>query len=975
MKLDTAPPDLVVAAWRRAAADAGDRLISIPTDINELGEYAPQWLIVTAKGLWVFDETALDGPRVAVEIDELEDVRSVSVVGSGLLQVKVDGLWVHLMRYSNRLKYTFGRVARRIDQLRKGERIELNEDDEHDPRRCRGCGLLLRFPGETCPRCVSSGAALTRVMQLMKPYWHQAVLMLALLLGGIALDMVAPLLTRFLVDDVLRAAHPAAVDQEAVVGREVFERHAQTARPGGRLPLLRDVGDPARMLLVVVGLVAVLQLIRASINALNGRLGSRVGTSITYDVRGQLVAHLEKLSLSYYDKQQTGSLVGRVAYDTEAVQGFISQLTGGFVMQMLMVCFSALMMFSLQPHLAMWTLLPAPFVLASTYVFYRFVYPHYQRFWDRSSRQAGMLSGMLSGIRVVKAFAQEDHELDRFQRSSGTLRDARRKVDIAAATFYPFMGLVFQIGGWIVWYIGGQDVLGGRLTLGTLMAFFGYLAMFYGPLSQLTNLTGWLTQFSTQMHRIFEVLDTPIAVPESGKPVPVPRMAGTIEFKDVTFGYSRQTPILKNVSFKIEAGQMIGIVGKSGSGKTTIINLISRFYDVDDGQVLIDGVDIRQISKDDLRHQIGVVLQEPFLFRGTIMENMTYGRHDDEMERVIAAARAGNAHDFIMRQSHAYDTWIGERGAGLSGGERQRISIARALLCEPRVLILDEATSSVDSESELSIQQALLHLVQGRTSIAIAHRLSTLRNCDTIMVIDEGGLKEMGKHDELMRLDGTYARLVRLQGTISKQASVDDLQAHDEQATQTEAIEPTAAPPVDPDTGLTSIKAHPPRWLTPDNAAIHLGNRGLLHVTVRNERIYGGAFAVRSIPVRFPRKYISLRWFNVENHEEEVGLIRDLDQWPDAARQLVSESLLKRYFVHTIQAIYSVRQVQNYLEFDTETDLGPMSFIMRYSSDSATSYGEGGKMLLDMEENRFLIPSMSDLPEPDRRLFERYIYW
>ena len=231
MKLDTAPPDLVVAAWRRAAADAGDRLISIPTDINELGEYAPQWLIVTAKGLWVFDETALDGPRVAVEIDELEDVRSVSVVGSGLLQVKVDGLWVHLMRYSNRLKYTFGRVARRIDQLRKGERIELNEDDEHDPRRCRGCGLLLQFPGETCPRCVSSGAALTRVMQLMKPYWHQAVLMLALLLGGIALDMVAPLLTRFLVDDVLRAAHPAAVDQEAVVGREVFERHAQSA-PG-----------------------------------------------------------------------------------------------------------------------------------------------------------------------------------------------------------------------------------------------------------------------------------------------------------------------------------------------------------------------------------------------------------------------------------------------------------------------------------------------------------------------------------------------------------------------------------------------------------------------------------------------------------------------------------------------------------------------------------------------------------------------
>jgi ATP-binding cassette subfamily B protein len=970
MTLRSRPPQPVLDALERAGGDPDDLVLSLTTDINRMGSYDPQWIAVTSKGLWVIDQAEPDPPLIKIGIEEIEDVRAVPVVGSGLLQIKVDDIWLDVIRYSNRLKYLVGRAARRIDQMRKGETFELTDEDDHDPRRCKSCGLLLEFPGETCPRCVSRGAALTRISQLMRPYWKSAAVMFVLLLGGIALDMAAPLLTRYLVDNVLGAAYVDDAGTGQAIGRDVFDESLQHEPPGADLPVLRNISNPATLLLIVVAALALVQILRAAINAVNGRLGSSVGTSITYDVRGRLVEHLEKLSLGFYDKQQTGSLVGRVAYDTEAVQGFITQLTGGFVMQMLMVVFSAILMFSLQPRLAMWTLVPAPFVLASTFMFYRFVQPHYRRFWDRSSRQAGMLSGMLSGIRVVKAFAQEDRELGRFQSSSARLRDAKRKVDISAATFYPIMGLVFQVGGWIVWYIGGKDVLGGEMTLGTLMAFFGYLAMFYGPLSQLTNLTSWLTQFSTQMHRIFEVLDTPITVPESKHPVALPLMKGDIEFKDVTFGYSRQSPVLKSVNFHIKAGQMIGVVGHSGSGKTTVINLISRFYDVDDGKVLIDGIDIRDITKDHLRSQIGVVLQEPFLFRGTLWENMTYGRHDATPPQVIAAARAGNAHQFIMRQPHAYDTWIGERGAGLSGGERQRVSIARAVLCEPRVLILDEATSSIDSESELSIQKALGELVKGRTSIAIAHRLSTLRNCDHIMVVDDGRLKELGTHNELMALDGMYAKLVRLQSNVSKQASVDDLEAH-------ETVEPDKDDAIvaDPQTGLTPINAHPPRWLTPQTANIHLGNRGALHVTVLNERIYSGTFAVRCLPVQYPRQFISLRYTNVENREEEIGLIRDLKDWPQQAQQLVNESLLRRYFVHAVQRVYAITQIQNYLDLQVDTDLGPMQFIMRYASESAQSYGGNGRMLLDVEDNRYLIADMNALPDEDRRLFERFIYW
>ncbi|HEX7010425.1 MAG TPA: DUF1854 domain-containing protein, partial [Phycisphaeraceae bacterium] len=687
----------------------------------------------------------------------------------------------------------------------------------------------------------------------------------------------------------------------------------------------------------------------------------------------------------------------------------------GFLMQLLLVVLSMGMMLTLEPTLAFWALVPAPLVLASTVVFYRYVYPHYQRLWDRSSKQAGMLSGLLSGVRVVKAFAQEQHELGRFARSSADLRDTRRRLDMNAAMFYPTMGLVFQMGGWIVWYVGGRNVLEHDLTLGTLMAFFGYMGMFYGPLSSLTNLTSWLTQFATQTHRIFEVLDARVDVPEPVDPAPMPRVRGDIEFRNVSFGYRRDNPVLRSVSLTIRAGEAIGIVGRSGSGKTTLVNLISRFYDPDEGQVLIDGVDLKRIARQDLRAAVSVVLQEPFLFRGTIWENLLYGRRDATEEEVITASRAANAHDFILRQPQGYDTWVGERGAGLSGGERQRLSLARALLCDPRILILDEATSSIDSESELAIQKALVDLVRGRTSIIIAHRLSTLRHCDRILVVDEGRIVESGTHEQLMRLNGRYARMVNIQQGTGRddvdadllvapasqpaagaaQALAEGSSSAAEEGGSSDTRVATLAPPaadaepsaaeqareqaaslrVDPDTGLGPVDGYQPRWLTPQIASIHLGNLGALHVTILNEGIYHGIQAARCLPVQQPNRLISLRYLNSEDREQEIGLIRDLADWPPQQQRLIQEALLKRYFVHTVRRVLTIRRLQQYLEVDLDTDLGPRQFIMRYSSEAAQDYGRGGKILLDVEGNLYLVPQVAELPPSDRRLFERYIYW
>lgn len=940
------PPAQVLAALERESIRFPEVLISMRTDIDRMGRYQPQWLIVTADRLLVLTSEDEARTTLSLALAEAKEFRCQNVIGSGLLQVHAEGMWVDVLRYTNRQATLFNKVARKLDRFLHGEPIEFLPGEEIDPRRCRKCNLMLQFEGDVCPRCVDKGAVLTRMWRILSPYRGAAYLMMMLLFVGIALDLVGPRLTAYLVDHVLPRSPETA--QAIHADPAQFQAHLWS-------------------LFVVVLILAGAQVLRVFVNMANGIIGSRIGTSITFDMRRRLLQHLQQLSIGFYDKQQVGSLVARVAYDTEALHGFVLQLTSGFLFQVVMIVGVGTMMFLINVKLALFTLIPAPLVVTGSIIFWRYIYPRYYRFWDASSKQAGMLSGTLSGIRVVKAFGQEQRELERFSGASSYLLHSRRGVDYSSAVFNPIMTLVFQFGGWIVWFVGGRDVLAGEMTLGSLMAFFGYLWMFYGPLGTLTQFTNWLTQFVTQANRIFEILDTPSEITDRATPKSLGQIKGHIKFDNVTFGYDRHAPIIRDATLEIQPGEMIGIVGRSGSGKTTLINLLCRFYDVTEGRILIDGVDIREVGRDELRTQIGVVLQEPFLFRGSILQNITYGRPTADPEAVLAAAKAANAHDFILRSAHGYDTWVGERGAGLSGGERQRIGIARVLLTDPRILILDEATSSVDAESEAAIQAALAELVRGRTTIAIAHRLSTMRNARRIVVIDGGRVVEEGSHDELMAKDGLYARLVRIQGQSALQ-TVDQLHEVQVIAMGNDVRFSDKGPLPDP-------RGHQPRWLTPDVARIHLGNLGTLHVTVLNETIYSGCFALRCMPVHYPRGFISLRYISHENREVEVGLLRSLDDWPEETQQLVHEALLKRYFVHTIQRIEEIRLFNGLLEFKVDTDLGPMEFLVRWQSDRAQDYGPNGKILLDSEENRYLIPDLSQLSDRERRMFQRFIYW
>jgi len=567
---------------------------------------------------------------------------------------------------------------------------------------------------------------LWRVLKYLRPYWLLEVLAYGTMLGINAVRLYRP---------------------------QLIERVIDVGIGEG------DVDALSVSVLMIVGLTAVQGALRFG----QTYMTECVSQSITYKMRNEMYEKLNSLSFSYHDRAQTGQLLSRVTSDVERLRRFTGRAVLNTVDAVVLLVSTTVILVRMQPLLAAVSLLVMPVIMVYMKRYVDIIHPLWHRRQDQLGVVTSRLEQNLHGLSVVRGFAQEEAEIRRFTDENDKVYDISMTLARTSSFARPLVVLLAYTSATVIIWLGGRMVIGGALSIGALIAFNTYVLQLVGPIRRLSFLVTMMGESRASADRVFEVLDAGSEVEEAPDARPLGDIEGHVTFDHVTFRYGEGTTALHDVSFEVPAGSIVALLGPTGSGKTTVTNLIPRFYDVDEGAIRIDGVDIRDVTLDSLRRQIGVVLQETTLFAVTIRENIAFGRPDATQEEIEAAARAAQAHDFIMGFPEGYDTLVGERGATLSGGQRQRVAIARALLMDPRILILDDATSSVDTETEQQIQRALANLMEGRTSFIIAQRVSTVRNADIILVIDNGRLVATGRHEELIQTSGIYSEIYRRQ--------------------------------------------------------------------------------------------------------------------------------------------------------------------------------------------------------------------
>ncbi len=756
-EIDRISPE-VLCAFEQKGFSVQDSIAYALSDVDAQGVRTDCSLLLTADGIAVMSGTTTlraagktitgKGERAYREIayafyplDEIENLRVEEQVSTLRLVAKKGDQYTLLCGGSFTVKDSLVTLCRLFDALKGGR--PLPEENQADSKYCPRCGRRYAdVDRKICPHCMDKAALIKKMWFFLSRYKFSVAAILLTLTLSSALSILAPYLSSgFYFDQVLS-------EDGAFYGQ----------------------------LLLVIGLIVVTRLLNTFVSIGNGIVTARVSNNLVCDLRKVIFSSIERLSVSFFSGRQTGGLMSQVDNDSEAIYWLFCDGLPYYIINIVQIVAVLVLMTVINPVLTLLSVItipPALFVYVRLFHHSRKL--HAKR-WTKRRIMTGVLADSLSGVRVVKAFAKEKQEVDRFSRVNRERMLADREASIYNATAFPLASLLMRMSLFLAWGFGGWFVAHGMMGLsyGILLTFIAYIGIMTSPLFTLADMTFQFSNCLNSIQRMAEIMDAIPDVPEPVDPVPLSECKGSVRFDDVSFSYVKNRTVIDHMSFEVPAGGKIGIVGHTGAGKSTIANLILRLYDAEEGSVSIDGINVRRLPFADLRKNIAIVSQETYLFYGSIFENIRYARPDATYEEVIAAAKTAGAHDFIVKLDNGYDTMIGFGYRDLSGGERQRVSIARALLHDPKILILDEATSAMDTETEMKIQKALDKLSKGRTTITIAHRLSTLRGSDELYVIEDGKICERGTHEQLLAKEGVYHRLYTLQAEALKNIVLED---------------------------------------------------------------------------------------------------------------------------------------------------------------------------------------------------------